>query len=333
MRFLNRSRLFGTNTGRKLTKTAFFFSVFLGGCSSGRKEIALLTPTTGTVFWDAVHKGAAFEASTCGLKVHYDAPPRADDLRTQLDLFKTFSREHYVAIVVAPVQERAMRDPIQRAASAGIPVIVLGADLGIRSPNIAYVLNDDELGGRLAARKIGEILHGKGKLAVMGIDLSRSISVVRDHAFEQELAARFPDIQVVQRTHGSTNLFEEQQSAENLLSLNGYLDAIVALSSFATWGAFYALDARHPTHKIHLVGFDQDLTLPVRNGEIDAIVAVKANDAGSLVSKLVCEHLVGKPWGGPYTTSPFLITSDNYKTPEVSRQLAYDWWNLADETR
>lgn len=309
------------------------FILLLSACSTNRKEIALLTPTPGDVIWEAVHTGAVFGAAACGLKVHYDAPPRADDLRTQLELFKKFSDSHYATIVVVPIQERAMRDPISRAAAGGEPIVVVGTDLGIRNPNVAYVLNDEEVGGRLAAEKIGEVLHAKGNIAVMGVDLSATSILAREHAFEQELSTLFPGIRVLQRTRGSTNLFQEQQSAENLLSESDTLDAIVALSSFATRGAFYALDARHLKHRVHLIGFDQDLIVPIRDGEIDAIVAQRASDIGKLVLQLACDHLEGKAWGGPHIIAPFLITPNNVNSAEVLAQMNSAWWELADEDK
>jgi ribose transport system substrate-binding protein len=305
--------------------------LFLPACLTDRKEIALLTPTTGVLIWDAVHTGAVLEGTACGLKVHYDAPPRADDLRTQLELFKEFSGSHYATIVVVPIQARAMRDPIGRAASAGQPIIVIGTDLGIKNPNIAYVLNDEEAGGRLAADKVGDVLRGKGTIAVMGVDLSATSLLTREHAFEQELSARFPSIRVVQRTHGSANLFEEQQSAEELLASDDHLDAIVALTSFATRGAFYAVDARRPKRHVHIIGFDQDLTGPIRDSEIDGVVAQRANDIGKVVSQLACDHLAKKPWGGPRLVTPFLITPVNVNSAEVWSQMNLAWWEFADE--
>ena len=316
---------------RTLLTTLVSAILFLTACSTNRKEIALLTPTTGVLIWDAVHTGAVLEAATCGLKVHYDAPPRADDLRTQLELFKKFSESHYATIVVVPIQARAMRDPIGRAASAGQPIIVIGSDLGITNPNISYVLNDEEVGGRLAAEKVGGVLSGKGTIAVMGVDLSATSILTREHAFEQELSTRFPGIRVVQRTHGSTNLFEEQQSAEELLAGDENLDAIVALTSFATRGAFYAIDAQRPKRHIHIFGFDQDLTVPIRDGEIDGVVAQRPNDIGKLVSQLACDHLERKPWGGPRLVTPFLMTPANVNSTEVWNQMNLAWWELADE--
>jgi ribose transport system substrate-binding protein len=127
------------------------------------------------------------------------------------------------------------------------------------------------------------------------------------------------------------NLFEEQQSAEELLAGDDHLDAIVALTSSATRGAFYAVDARRPKHHLHIIGFDQDLTLPIRDGEIDGVVAQRANDIGKVVSQLACDHLEGKPWGSPHLLTPFLITPANVNSAEVRSQMNRAWWESADE--
>ena len=165
----------------------------------------------------------------------------------------------------------------------------------------------------------------------MGVDLSAASILTREHAFEQELSTRFPRMRVVQRTHGSINLFEEQQSAEELLASDDHLDAIVALTSFATRGAFYAVDARHPKHHVHIIGFDQNLTAPIRDGGIDGVIAQRANDIGKLVSQLACDHLEGKPWGSARVVRPLLITPANVNSAEVRGQMNLAWWASDDE--
>jgi hypothetical protein len=55
-------------------------------------------------------------------------------------------------------------------------VVVTGTDLGLApGGKLAYVLNDERSGGQMATRRIGELLHGQGTVAVLGI------SNVRNH--------------------------------------------------------------------------------------------------------------------------------------------------------
>ena len=66
----------------------------------------------------------------------------------------------------------------------------------------------------------------------------------------------------------------EQQIAEELLR-NQNVDAILALSLASTRGAYYALVEFRKEKTIRLVGFDQDLLLPIRTGGIDYLCSPK----------------------------------------------------------
>ena len=296
-------------------------------CHRSSHQVALLTPTTGEIIWDAVHTGAVLQGRDCGLSVHYDGPPREDDLRTQLYQFEQASTNHFEAVAIAPIQMQAFRNPVERASQAGTPIIVIGDDLGIRNPNIAYILTDEHMAGRLAADKLAEVLHGTGNVAVIGIDFTQPSSLDRERSFEQELRNRFRSIHVVQRRNGTTNLSQEQQTADDVLNQSGRLDAIVALSASATRGAFYALRARYLHPPMHLIGFDQDLVVPLVDHEMDAVIGVRGNEIGQTVARLACDHAHGNKWGGPYVLSPVVLTPDNYGPSDIERELhGGGWW-------
>ena len=297
------------------------------GCHRRPARVALLTPTTGVIIWDAVHTGAVLEGRECGVAVHYDGPPREDDLRTQLAQFEQASESHFQVVAIAPIQMQAFRNPVERATQKGTPVIVIGDDLGIRNSNIAYVFSDDHLAGKLAADKVAELLHGAGSVAVLGIDFGQPSSLAREQSFERALTSRYKDIHVVERKNGTTNLFQEQQTAADLLSESIHVDAIVALSASATRGAFYALKAKYAHPPLHLVGFDQDLVVPLIDHEMDAVIGLRATDIGQTVARLACDRINGKKWDGPYVLSPVVLTPETYPATDVERQLhGGGWW-------
>src|SRR5438105_4882569 len=68
-------------------------------------------------------------------------------------------------------QTLPLRSPIRHIVSSGLPVVVLGTNLGIASSEkLSYVLNDEATGGQMAARRVGKILNGKGSIAILGIN-------------------------------------------------------------------------------------------------------------------------------------------------------------------
>jgi ABC-type sugar transport system substrate-binding protein len=302
-------------------------SLLFVGCKSRSKQIAVLTPTTGVVIWDGVHAGAVLQGRGCGISVRYNGPPRDDDLRTQLSLFERASNSHYAAIVVAPIQMEAFRDPVERVSAQGTPVVVVGGDLGIRNPNVTYVMTNNRLAGRIAARKVAEVLHDKGQIAIMGLDFRQTSNLERELSFEQELSNISGKLEVVQRRSGTTNLYQEQQTAEDLLGEEPHIDALVALTSASTRGALYAMKARQIKSGVHIMGFDQDLLLPIVDREIDGVVGIRANEMGRLVGRLVCDRLEGKEWNGSYTLPPVLFTADTLGITDIEQQLhGGGWW-------
>jgi len=301
--------------------------LLLMGCHSRPKRIALLTPTTGVVIWDAVHAGAVLQGRECGINIRYNGPPRGDDLRMQLSLFERASKGDYGAIVIAPIETEAFRDPVERLSERGTPVIVIGSDLGIRNPNVTYVMTDNRQAGKMAADEVAAVLHNNGRIAIMGLDFREASNLERERWFEQELASISSNLKVVQRRNGTMNLYQEQQTADDLLSEEPHIDALVTLTSASTRGAFYAMKAREIRSSVHIIGFDQDLLQPLIDREIDAVVGVRANDMGRLIAKLVCERLQGRSWNGSYTLSPILLTADTLGPAEIEQQLhGGGWW-------
>lgn len=310
---------------------SLLLAIVSGGCQRSSTRVALLTPTTGVVLWDTVRTGAIVEGRPCSVSIHYDGPAREDDLRTQLAEFEQATEGHFQVVAVAPIQMQAFRNPVERATRGGTPVIVIGDDLGIRNADIAYVLTDENQAGRLAAGKVADLLHGAGSVAVMGIDFGQPSSVEREQSFEQELSAQYNHIHVVRRETGTINLFQEQQAATDLLNGSVHIDAIVALSASATRGAFYALKSKYVHPALHLIGFDQDLIVPLIDHQMDAVIGLRAYDIGQLVARLACERAHGEKWGGPYVLSPFILTPSNYRSAYAEKQLQNGGWWESDQ--
>lgn len=327
-----------TKAARRSTTTQRFLVLMVAGlplcatgCRSHARQIVLLPPTTGVVLWDSAHAGASTSARACGLQVHYDAPTRGDDLQRQLAMFEKFRAERYGGIILQAIQSQALRNPVERAVSSGLPVVVLGSDIGIRSPNLAYVLNDERFGGILAADKLRELLPRGGTIAVLGLDVDRPSTLERDASLEQRLKERYRDIVVFDRHSGSANLAQEEQSAQQILGSAPRVDAIVALSAVSTRGAYYAVMSEKLTRHVVIIGFDQDILPPVRASQIDAVVAERTFDMGERAAEAICTKLRGQPMPPEAVIRPFLITPANFSSPEVAQQLNGAWWDSQQE--
>jgi ribose transport system substrate-binding protein len=299
----------------------------VAGCKSARPVIAVIPRTCGTALWEPEHAGAAEVARSSGLDIYWNAPMRDDDTQTQISLIEKAQARGYAGIIVSPIETLPMRTPIRRALARGTSVVVVGTELGIPAGDkLAYVLSDEEAGGRMAAQRIGNILHGEGSIAILGIDPRLMSNITRERSFETALASGFPRIRVAVRRFGLSSVPQEQQAAEELLSKGEKIDAIVALSLASTRGAYYALVEFGKDNSIKLVGFDQDLLPPVRTGGIDSVVVQNTYEMGQLAMGLMENELHGAAGRSELLVTPVLMTRDNIDSPEIRRILNLAWW-------
>src|SRR6202451_2119229 len=255
--------------------------LLLAACRRGDPVIAVVPRTAGNTLWEGEHAGAALVAHEKGLRVYYQAPTREDDLSSQLGIIERALDQGCNGIILSPVEALPFRTTIRRAIESGVPTVIVGTDLGIPpGKKLAYVLNNEEAGGRLAARRVAHILGGKGTIAIVGISSQLTSTATRARSLETVLAKEFPDIHVIDRRLGLPTVPQEQQVAEELVSKDDHVNAIVALSEASTRGAYYALVEFNRIGQIKLIGFDQDLLEPVRSGGIDSVILQNTYEMG-----------------------------------------------------
>jgi ribose transport system substrate-binding protein len=301
--------------------------VTAAGCRQQRPMIAVIPRTCGTALWEPEHAGAAAVARERGLQIYWNAPMRDDDIQAQIALIEKSLDRGYSGIIVSPIETLPMRTPIQRVLARGVPVVVVGTELGFPpGPKLSYVLSDERAAGAIAARRVGSLLEGKGSIAILGINPQLMSNVERERSFETTLAREYPGIHVAVRQFGLSNVPKEQEAAEELLAKGQKVDAIVALSLASTRGVYYALVEFGKAGIIKLVGFDQDLIPPIRNGGIDSVVVQNTYEMGCLAMDLMDRELHGNGSAAVLEVPPVLMTRENVDSDQIRRILNLAWW-------
>ena len=299
----------------------------LAACHRTEPTVAVIPKTCGTLLWEAEHTGAEREAKARGINVYWNAPMREDDIQGQIDLVSRALDRGAKGVIVSPVAALPFRAPAYGMLQKGIPVVVIGTDLGLApDKKLAYVLNDEHSGGQLAARKIGQLLGGHGAIAIMGISNQLSGTAERARSIETTLAEEFPQIEIRARTLALPTVSQEQEAAEKLLAQDLPVNAIIALSGPSTRGAFYALTEFNKVAAIRLVGFDQDLMVPIRMGGLDAVVIQNTVQMGRAAMQLMDDELHGRSSQGYVVVQPELVTRENLDTPQVREMFDLGWF-------
>ena len=91
--------------------------------------------------------GALMAAEEFGVDVIFKGPQKEDDRAQQITVVEDFVSRGVSGIVLAPLDERALRRPVQDAVREKIPVVVI--DSGLEgSDHVSYVATDNYQGRR-----------------------------------------------------------------------------------------------------------------------------------------------------------------------------------------
>lgn len=302
--------------------------LMLSGCHKATPTIAVIPRTCGTMLWEPEHTGVEREAWGRNISIYWNAPMREDDIQGQIDILSREVGRGVQGVIISPDATLPLRAPIYSVLEGGIPVVVLGTDLDLPAgKKLAYVLNDETAGGRLCARRVGAVLKGRGNVAILGISNQLTSTAERARSLEQTLAQEFPQIHVVFRSLALPTVSQEQQVTEKLLAKGPKVDAILALTQSSTRGAYYALIEFDRIPATHLIGFDQDLLVPIHTGGIDSVIMQNTYRMGREAMNLMEQERHGGAAKTYVVVEPKLVTRENIDSDEVRKMLDLSWFN------
>src|SRR5271169_5546415 len=134
-------------------------------------QIAVIPKGTTHEYWKSVDAGAVkaqreLAARGIAVSVIWKGPLREDDREQQIQVVENFIGRNVSAIVLAPLDSRALVAPAEEAVKAGIPVVIIDSGLASALP-CCTVATDNRKGGRIGARRLGALLGGKGRVVML----------------------------------------------------------------------------------------------------------------------------------------------------------------------
>jgi ribose transport system substrate-binding protein len=295
-------------------------------------KIAVIPMGTTHEFWKSVHAGALTAARELGVDVLWKGPLKEDDRNEQVQVVETLAGAGVDALVLSPLDDRALVRPVTDALRAGIPTIVFNSALQ-GEEHVAFISTDNFQGGVLAARAMGRLMEGRGRVILMRLKVGVEGTTKREEGFLLTLRAEFPAIAILSdNQYAGTSTEMAYQTMENLLSRFTGVDAVFTPNESTTFGALRALQDRGLAGKVIHVGFDASAKLieALENGEIRGLVLQDPFAMGYLSLKTAVAHLRGEPYEKTVATALVLATPENMNEPQVRRLLRPDLSILKD---
>ena len=162
-------------------------STCLAGCRSDVKPVIGVVPKGANhIFWQTVHAGALKAAKEFNVDIEWNAPTLEIDSSRQIAIVESMVNRRLAGIALAPVDRKALVGVVERAAAAGIPVAIFDSDIDTEK-RLTYVATDNREGGRMAARKMGELLLGEGEVAIISFMPGSAATMEREEGFREEI--------------------------------------------------------------------------------------------------------------------------------------------------
>ena len=292
-------------------------------------KIAVIPKGTTHDFWKSVHAGAIKAQREFGnVAIVFRGPEKEDDREQQISLVQNFISSGVSAIVLAPLDDKALLPAVQQATAAKIPVVIIDSGLAGEAGKdfVSFAATDNFKGGQLAAQRLGTVLNGNGRVLLLRYQEGSASTMERERGFVETIAT-FPTIQLLDpKRYAGPTRDSAQQAAENLLTANSDVDGVFCPNESSTFGMLLALRSRGLAGKIHFVGFDASpgLVSALANGELDGLVVQNPLKMGYLGVKTAVDFLSGKQVEQKLDTGVVLVTKETMDQPEYKELLSPD---------
>ena len=295
--------------------------------ATGKLIIPVIPKGTTHEFWKSIHAGAEMAKSELkDVEIVWRGPLKEDDRDGQIAVVEDFITQKVSGIVLAPLDDVALKAPVAAAKKAGIPVVII--DSGLQGDDYAsFVATDNEKGGFMAGEQMVRLLNGKGKVVMLRYQEGSASTQLREKGFLDAIS-KAKGIEVVSSNqYGGATAGSAQTASENLLTpfkVDGKLsiDGIFTPNESTTFGMLRCLeDAK--LIGVKFVGFDAspNLVEALKGGQIDGLIVQNPVKMGYLGVKTIVAHLRGEKIETKIDTGVQLVTKKNMETPEISNLL------------
>jgi len=297
---------------------------------AAKYTVAVIPKGTTHEFWKSVHAGAVKASRETGAEVIWKGPLKEDDREAQIAVVENFVTRGVSGIVLAPLDDKALRPAVSNAVRSDIPVVIIDSDLQ-GDEHVSFVATDNYKGGQMAGREMARLLNGKGRVVVLRYQEGSASTTNREKGFLDEIA-RHPGIRVVSANqYGGATTESAYRASENLLAplkKGGRLDldGIFCPNESTTFGMLRALQDSKLAGTVRFIGFDssEKLVQALEAGQIDALVLQDPFKMGYLGVRTLVDHLNGKKVPRRVDTGVTLVTRKNMSSPEIQQLLKPD---------
>jgi ABC-type sugar transport system substrate-binding protein len=252
-----------------------------------------------------------------------------DNIDKQNSQLEDLVSQRVDAILLAATSNTGTVPAVERAVESGVPIFAHVTSSATKRITAA-VLDDDPAIGSRQAEFMGQLLNGKGQVAMLSGPAAADWSSQRAKAFRETLARDFPKIEIAAERFGIPDRADAQKLTEDLLVKFPKLDGIFTVADGMAMGAADAAIAAKRIEEITITtaSFSRETVPYLEAGHIDVNVDESPVLMGRTALNTVVRALNGEVVPSlTYVPSP-AITRENVTKVSAEKQWAPETWRL-----
>lgn len=216
------------------------------------------------------------------IELHFaDAQQKQEN---QIKAIKSFIEQGVDVIGLAPVVETGWDQVFAEAKDAGIPIVLLDRRADVSEDLYTTFIGSDFIEeGKMAAAEMAKLIGEEGKIVELEGTVGASAATDRKKGFDDEIAASYPNIEIIASQTGDFTRAQGKEVMESFLKSNSDIKGVYAHNDDMALGAIEAIKEAglKPGEDIKTVSVD---------GVKDIFEAMAAGEANCTVE---CNPLLG----------------------------------------
>ena len=217
-------------------------------------------------------------------------------------------------IALSPINSEGVRATLEYCKEAGVPVIAFNVGVADNLKSLVEtIVSDNEVAGHMCAQALAEAIGGKGK--VVEVTFSTTTTCYqRQKGFEDEIAANYPDIEIVQSKDVEKATSDYSQPIMvDFINANPDITGVFCINDPTARGAIAAIKEAGLTDKIKVVsvdGSDEGKGF-IRSGEMVASAAQQPELIGQKVTEAAYKLIAGEAVEADDIIEMYIIDASN----------------------
>jgi ribose transport system substrate-binding protein len=293
------------------------------GTGGTNVKITGVMPLQDNPYFKSMCQGATLAAKEEGVELKWTGTSTADtaDLLNALNAVGVAQPD---GILIDPFDPVAFVRPVRALMEKGTKVIAVDNALA-EHVDVTNIRTDGFAAAADAGKRVGEMLEGKGTVAILGMTPTGSSAVARTNGFIEGLKAS-PGIKILPTQYEEADTAKAADVVSGLIQANPGLTAVYSVADAGGSGAASAIKAAGKVGKILNITFDAgpELVAGLRSGTFDALIAQDPYNMGYEAVKTLAaiERGKGKAEYPQHTEVGYQwLTRDNIDDKAVSTYL------------